>query len=179
MSAGDAEQPPAKDRSGVVYLSSVPTGMKAAKLRYTMSQFGEVNRIYLRKEPVWKYKKRLEQGGRKGRRFTDGWVEFVRKADAKRLEAELNGRNTGMKGRWEFAIWNVKYLHGFKWTHLQEALEREQREHLEKFREEDRKAREAAREFIKSAKTSLATRDMSKAPVLDDSDSDEEEDSGA
>ena len=164
-----------KDKSGVVYLSSIPPGMKVSKLRYIMNQYGDVNHIYLRKEPVWKYKKRLEQGGSKGRHFIDGWVEFVKKSDAKRLEKELNGKNTGMKGRWEFSIWNVKYLHGYKWTHLQEALEKEQREHLEKFKEEDQKARETAKKFIKSAKTSLATKAVSKAPVLDDDDDDEEE----
>ncbi|KAH0790771.1 pre-rRNA-processing protein esf2 [Histomonas meleagridis] len=166
-----------KDKSGLVYLSSIPLGMKASKVRYIMKQYGPVNRIYLRKEPLWKYKKRLSKGGKKGRVYVDGWIEFEKKSDAKNVEKALNSQTTGLRGRWQYNIWNVKYLHGFKWTHLQEALEKERKQHLDKFKEEDQKAKETAKKWLKSTKTSLITKSHSKAPNLesDETESEEEE----
>lgn len=34
-------------KSGVLYLSTIPTGMNVAKLREVLSQYGEIGRIYL------------------------------------------------------------------------------------------------------------------------------------
>ena len=34
-------------RSGVIYLSTIPTGMNVAKLREILSQYGELGRIYV------------------------------------------------------------------------------------------------------------------------------------
>jgi ESF2/ABP1 family protein len=146
-----------KFKTGLVYLGRIPPHMKSHKLRYILKRYGTVKRMFLRKEPLRKYKKRLEKGGRKGRLFLDGWVEFERKIDAKECEKQLNAQLTGLPGHWANDVWNIKYLHGFKWVHLEEALERERREHLDKFKEENEKARETAKKWLKQAKTTAVT----------------------
>ena len=169
-----------KFKTGVVYLSRIPPHMKAHKLRYILNQYGLVDRIYLRKEPLWKYKKRIERGGKKGRLFTDGWAEFKLKSDAKFCEQQLNGKTAQIRGRWQNDIWCVKYLHGFKWHHLEEALEKERKEHLSKLNEEDEKIRETAKRWLKQTKSTVLTKKASSVPKIkddDDNDDNDEEDS--
>jgi ESF2/ABP1 family protein len=159
-------------KTGLIYLGRIPPHMKSHKLRYILKQYGPLKRMYLRKEPLWRYKKRLEKGGRKGRLFVDGWAEFEKKIDAKECENQLNAKVTGLRGRWANDIWNIRYLHGFKWVHLEEALEKERREHLDRFKEENEKARETARKWLKQTKTTVAAGKRARQPHLD-----EEEDS--
>lgn len=69
-------------------------------------------------------KKRKQRGGNSGKNFTEGWVEFEDKADAKRVAAMLNGQQMGGKRRSAhyFDLWNIKYLPKFKWDHLTEEI---------------------------------------------------------
>lgn len=165
-------------KTGLVYLSRIPPHMNSHKLRYILNQYGLIDRLYLRKEPLWKYKKRIEKGGRKGRLYTDGWAEFKLKSEAKFCEQQLNGKTAQVRGRWQNDIWCVKYLHGFKWKHLEEALEKERKEHLTKFKEEDEKARQTAKNWLKQAKTTVYTKKSSAKPKFQD-DEDGDEDDGS
>ena len=168
----------ARYKTGLVYLSRIPPHMKSHKLRYILNTYGTVDRLYLRKEPLWKYKKRIENGGKKGRLFTDGWAEFKLKSEAKNCEKKLNGQTCALRGRWANDIWCVKYLHGFKWKNLEEELDKERNEHLAKFKEEDEKARETAKKWLKQTKTTAFTKKASAKPKVDDDEDDdyEEED---
>ena len=40
----------AQERTGVVYISRIPPGMRPTKVRHLMSQYGEVGRVYLQQE---------------------------------------------------------------------------------------------------------------------------------
>lgn len=40
----------AQARSGVIYISRIPPGMQPAKVRHLLSQYGEVERVYLQQE---------------------------------------------------------------------------------------------------------------------------------
>src|SRR5436189_1123774 len=80
----------ASKRSGVIYLSRIPPFMKPTKLRSLLSPFGEIGRIFLSPEDPSSYSRRIKAGGNKKRSFTDGWVEFVSKIDAKRAVELLN-----------------------------------------------------------------------------------------
>lgn len=40
----------AQDRAGVIYISRIPPGMQPAKVRFLMSAYGEVGRVYLQQE---------------------------------------------------------------------------------------------------------------------------------
>ena len=69
-------------------------------------------------------KKRKKSGGNSGKNFTEGWVEFEDKTDAKRVAAMLNGQQMGGKRRSAhyYDLWNIKYLPKFKWDHLTEEI---------------------------------------------------------
>jgi ESF2/ABP1 family protein len=40
----------AQNKTGVVYISRIPPGMRPTKVRHIMSQYGEVGRVYLQQE---------------------------------------------------------------------------------------------------------------------------------
>lgn len=111
-------------KSGVIYLSKIPPYMKPEKLKSMFSKYGEVNRIYLVPEDKTVYKRRVKKGGNKNMKYIEGWVEFVDKKIAKDVAEILNNQIVGGKKRnyYHDDIWNIKYLKGFKWTHLTEKL---------------------------------------------------------
>jgi ESF2/ABP1 family protein len=69
-------------------------------------------------------RKRKKQGGNSGRNFTEGWVEFEDKAEAKRVAASLNGQPMGGRRRSAhyYDLWTIKYLPKFKWDQLTEEI---------------------------------------------------------
>lgn len=77
-------------------------------------------------------------GSKKGRLFTEGWVEYQDKRVAKRVALSLNNCLIGGKrhSQWHDQIWNIKYLHRFKWTHLNERLAYEKAVHQQRLRTE-------------------------------------------
>ncbi|KAL3689809.1 hypothetical protein R1sor_016118 [Riccia sorocarpa] len=109
-----------KGKTGVVYLSRIPPHMKPLKLRHLLSQYGEVNRLYLAPEDNAARIRRKRAGGNSGKNFTEGWVEFVHKRDAKRIAAMLNGERMDPRRRsaYHYDLWTIKYLKRFKWDNL-------------------------------------------------------------
>lgn len=102
-----------KYKYGIIYLSYIPEGLNVKLLREIMSEFGEVGRIF------------LERDEKKKRCYLEGWIEFKKKRVAKSVAKTLNGtplqygrKHCKMNGQ----IWNIKYLHKFKWVHLTEQL---------------------------------------------------------
>lgn len=104
-------------KSGVVYLSRIPPFMKPAKLRSLLEPYGKINRIFLTPEDPAEHARRVRNGGNKKRCFTEGWVEFVKKKDAKKACDLLNAQTIGgKKSSWYHDdVWALKYLKGFKW----------------------------------------------------------------
>ncbi|KAH9316153.1 hypothetical protein KI387_024780, partial [Taxus chinensis] len=111
-------------RGGVCYLSRVPPHMKPLKLRQILSDYGEVLRIYLAPEDPGARLRRRRAGGNRGKEFTEGWVEFAKKSVAKKIASMLNGEQMGGKRRSShyYDLWNIKYLHKFKWDNLTEEI---------------------------------------------------------
>jgi len=113
-----------EDKRGIIYLSRIPPYMKIPKLRHTMSQFGDVERIYLKPEEYTSFQKRKKHGGNKKMKYTEGWIEFKKKKMAKLVAMSLN--NTPMGGPKSYYyrddIWNIKYLSKFKWFNLTEKM---------------------------------------------------------
>ncbi|KAL6311337.1 hypothetical protein AAG906_025623 [Vitis piasezkii] len=88
------------DKRGVCYLSRIPPHMDHVKLRHILSQYGEIQRIYLAPEGKQltlqlKYIKRA--GGFRGQVFSEGWVEFTKKTVAKRVAKMLNGEQIALE----------------------------------------------------------------------------------
>nr|GMD58372.1 pre-rRNA-processing protein ESF2 [Ipomoea batatas] len=111
-------------KRGICYLSRVPPHMNPVKLRQLLSQYGEIQRIYLVPEDPAAQMNRKRAGGFRGQEFSEGWVEFTKKSIAKRVAKMLNGQQIGGRKRSSFYydIWNIKYLSKFKWDDLTEEI---------------------------------------------------------
>lgn len=145
-----------KHKTGVIYLSKIPPYMKPAKLRQILSRFGEVDRLFLKKEDDQKHKQRVKSGGNKKTSFEEGWAEFIKKKDAKLCASTLNGNIIGgKKGNfYHDDIMNVKYLSGFKWADLTEQIARENDIRQSKLQLEISQANKLNAEFIRNVEKS-------------------------
>lgn len=112
------------DKRGVCYLSHIPPKMDPLKLRQLLSQYGEIQRIYLTPENPDARLHRKRAGGYRGQKFSEGWVEFTKKRIAKKVAETINGEQIGGRKRSIFYYdrWNIKYLSKFKWDDLTEEI---------------------------------------------------------
>ena len=125
-------------KRGIVYLARVPPRMGPAKVKTLLSDFGSITRIYLSEEDKTVRKKRKKAGGSGGKRYTEGWIEFESKKVAKLVGETLNmTRVANQKGSIHYDdLWSIKYLKGFKWSHLTEKVAYERRMREQKLRVE-------------------------------------------
>lgn len=139
-------------KSGVVYMSRIPPGMKPSALRSLLSPYGRLNRIFLAPEDPTVRARRKRAGGNKRVLFTEGWVEFVKKKEAKAACELLNGHNVGGKKGSFFRddIWNLVYLKGFKWHNLTEQITTENAERTSRMRAEISKSTKENKEFVRN-----------------------------
>ncbi|RWS26266.1 activator of basal transcription-like protein, partial [Leptotrombidium deliense] len=137
-----------EEHRGIIYLSFIPPGLNVQKVRKIFSEFGEVTNIYL--EPEKKHTKKGNKKVVKVRSYTEGWVEFRKKKIAKKIAAMLNGRQVGGKRRHQYydSIWNIKYLHRFKWSHLRDQLDYEKALRDQRLRLEVGQAKKEANFYI-------------------------------
>lgn len=114
-------------KTGVCYLSSIPPYMKPVKVRSVLARFGKLDRIFLKPEDPASHLKRVKYGGNKKRRFTEGWIEFVNKKEAKLCAETMNGNILGGKksSYYHDDVINIKYLSGFKWFDLTQQIAKE------------------------------------------------------
>ena len=142
----------AAKRSGVIYISRVPPFMKPHTLKHFLEPHAPkgIGRIFLTPEDHSAYLKRKKSGGNKKKSFTDGWVEFVSKKEAKNAASFLNGNIIGGKkgGYYHDDLWNIKYLNGFKWSHLTEQIAAENAEREARMREEIRRTKKENKAFL-------------------------------
>ncbi|KAF5228153.1 hypothetical protein FANTH_14575 [Fusarium anthophilum] len=147
-------------KSGVVYLSRIPPFMKPAKLRSLLEPYGTINRIFLAPEDPASHARRVRAGGNKKRSYTEGWVEFTKKKDAKAVCDLLNANTIGGKkgSYYHDDLWNLLYLKGFKWHNLTEQIAAENAERASRMRAEISKSTKENKEFV---------RNVEKAKMLD------------
>ncbi|KAH3686585.1 hypothetical protein WICPIJ_002429 [Wickerhamomyces pijperi] len=151
-----------KGKTGVVYLSKIPPYMKPAKMRQILSRFGEVDRLFLKKETTQKHKKRVQSGGNKKDMYEEGWAEFIRKKDAKLAAETLNGNILGgKKGNFYYDdVMNIKYLSGFKWIDLTQQISKENEIRESKLLMEVSQAKKLNSAFIKNVEKSKMVQNM-------------------
>lgn len=139
-------------KSGVVYISRVPPFMKPQTLKHFLEPHARkgLGRIFLTPEDHTAHAKRVKNGGNKKKSFTDGWVEFKSKKEAKIAAEMLNGNIIGgKKGNfYHDDLWNMKYLKGFKWNHLTEQIANENAERAARTQQEIRKTRKENKAFV-------------------------------
>lgn len=159
-------------KTGVVYFSSIPPYMKPAKMRQILTRFGEVDRLFLKREDEHKYKQRVRFGGNKKAKYEEGWAEFIRKRDAKLCAETLNGNILGGKkgSFYHDDILNVKYLSGFKWADLTEQIARENDIRQAKIELEMSQANKLNAEFIKNVEQSKMLHNIKESKKRKNSD---------
>jgi len=111
-------------RSGVLYMSRVPIGMKIIDIRKLLDDYG-IERCYF-----VPFKKKLQNiDGKRVQAYKEGWIEFEDKLYAKLAEYQLNGKPIGgnKKCIYRDELWNLKYLHKFKWNDLVESMTMEKK----------------------------------------------------
>ena len=71
---------------------------------------------------------------------------------AKRVAMALNNNKVGGKkrARWHEELWNIKYLHRFKWGHLNEKLAYERAVHNQRLRAEISQVKKESHFFIQN-----------------------------
>ncbi|TQS36472.1 hypothetical protein Golomagni_03078 [Golovinomyces magnicellulatus] len=148
-------------RSGVVYLSRIPPYMKPSKLRSLLEPYGKINRIFLTPEDASSHSRRVRNGGNKKRSFVDGWVEFVKKSDAKAACELLNARIIGgKKGTYYHDdVWNLLYLKGFKWNNLTEQIAAENAERASRMRAEISRTTKENKEYLQNVERAKMLQD--------------------
>ncbi|CCC67129.1 hypothetical protein NCAS_0A05710 [Naumovozyma castellii] len=164
-------------KTGVVYLSRIPPYMKPAKMRQILSKFGEIDRLFLKRENDQKHTRRIKGGGNKKAMYEEGWGEFIRKRDAKLCAMTLNGNIIGgKKGTfYHDDILNVKYLPGFKWADLTEQIARENDIRQSKLEMEISQANKLNAEFIRNVEQSKMLHNMKKSKKRNNDEQVEEE----
>lgn len=165
-----------KHKTGVIYLSSIPPYMKPAKMRQILSRFGQVDRLFLKREADDKHKRRLKSGGNKKTMYEEGWAEFIRKRDAKLCAITLNGNIIGgKKGTfYHDDILNVKYLPGFKWADLTEQIARENDVRQAKLEIDISQANKLNADFIRNVEQSKMIQNIQKSKKRNDPDGSDE-----
>lgn len=146
----------AAKKTGVIYISRIPPFMKPATLKHYLSPYGDIGRVFLTPEDPVAQKQRVRNGGNKKKSFTDGWVEFSNKKDAKAAAETLNGNIIGgKKGNfYHDDMWNMKYLTGFKWSHLTEQIANENAERAARLRAEVARTRRENKSFVEDVERS-------------------------
>ncbi|KAJ0118688.1 pre-rrna-processing protein esf2 [Diaporthe amygdali] len=137
-------------KSGVVYISRIPPFMKPHKLRSLLGNYGTINRIFLAPEDPMAHQRRVRNGGNKKKMYTEGWVEFVSKKDAKAVCEMLNAQTIGGKkgSYYRDDIWTLKYLNGFKWHHLTEQIAAENAERSSRMMAELTREKKGNKDFV-------------------------------
>jgi ESF2/ABP1 family protein len=106
-------------------MSQVPPYMHPDGLRKQLEKRFDIGRIFLQAEAeniTWSRKK---MGGNRKLKYTEGWIEFEKKKDAKMAALVLNNQLMGGKKRHNMFhddTWNLLYLSKFKWSNLTEKL---------------------------------------------------------
>lgn len=151
-----------KHKTGVVYLSTIPPYMKPTKMRQILSKFGEVDRLFLKREDEKAHKQRVRSGGNKKVMYVEGWAEFIRKRDAKLCAETLNGNTIGGKkgSFYHDDIMNLKYLPGFKWADLTDQIARENDIRQSKLDMEISQANKLNAEFTRNVERSKMLQNM-------------------
>ncbi|KAJ3579163.1 hypothetical protein NPX13_g1400 [Xylaria arbuscula] len=143
-------------RSGVIYISRIPPFMKPGTVRTIFEKFGKINRVYLAPEDAQVRARRLQQGQNRKKNFNEGWLEYMKKSDAKAAVDTLNGTTlaaVGMAKKGSYYrddIWSLRYLKGFKWHNLTEQIAAETAERQSRMRAEISKSTKENKEFVRN-----------------------------
>ena len=155
-------------RSGVLYMSRIPIGMKIIDIRRLLEDYGI-------QRPLKKKLKNVD--GKRVQAYKEGWIEFEDKLYAKLAEYELNGKPIGgnRKCIYRDELWNLKYLHKFKWNDLVESMTLEKKIQEKKLKMEIKQSDRVNNFIVKNYEKSKKY--LNKKRELEKNDDDDNKDS--
>ena len=128
---------------GIVFIGRIPPGMTPGLIRTLLERYAPIDRIYLSPNRIKSSKIK----------FTEGWVEFLDKKQAKQTAALLNGQTIGgcrgSKKAYSHDLWCLKYLSKFKWIHLTEKIAYERATREQKLHNEIAQAKKENELYLK------------------------------
>ncbi|CAI9552410.1 unnamed protein product [Staurois parvus] len=150
---------------GIIYLGHIPPRLRPRHIRNMLSVHGEVGRIFLQVEGVFFFftfladraiRNKKKKAGSNARDFIEGWVEFRDKRVAKLVATSLNNSPMGTrkKNRFHDDLWNMKYLHRFRWSHLSERLAIERQVRKQRMRTEVSQAKRETNFYLQNVERS-------------------------
>jgi ESF2/ABP1 family protein len=135
------------NQPGVIYITSLPPSMEVPKLRSLLCKFGEIKRVFMKKETSTQKRQVC-------------WVEFVDKKIAKQVAENCNGMTMestlqGITARKKLRavegdIWCMRYLPKFTWNDLEEHLRGKKRSRANLLGNEIQKAEEEVDYLLKN-----------------------------
>ena len=132
-------------------MSRIFPHMKPSRLRSLLTPYAPsgINRIFLTPETQESHSRRVRNGGSTRKTFTDGWIEFVDKREARIAVETLNTQTIGGKkgSYYHDDVWNLVFLEGFKWQDLTREIAAENAERANRMRAELTKTRREDRLF--------------------------------
>ncbi|CAE6420374.1 unnamed protein product [Rhizoctonia solani] len=142
----------AQQKAGIIYISRIPPGMRPAKVKHLMSNYGKVGRVFLQQEDPKRAYLRKKHTTTKKVHYTEGWVEFESKYVARSVAEMLNAQPIGGKkgSRWRDDIWTMKYLPKFKWNMLTEQVAQEAAAHTARLRVELSQSKAEQRDYLRN-----------------------------
>ncbi|XP_001371676.1 activator of basal transcription 1 [Monodelphis domestica] len=145
---------------GIIYLGHIPPCLRPLHVRNLLSAHGEIGRVFFQSEE--RHGRRKKSSGLGGSRggpsldYSEGWVEFRDKRVAKLVVASLHNTPMGTqrRSRFRYDLWNLKYLHRFKWSHLSERLAYERHVRQQRVRAEISQAKRETDFYLQSVEKS-------------------------
>ncbi|SOV21986.1 small subunit rRNA processing protein, putative [Plasmodium sp. DRC-Itaito] len=117
-----------ESKRGIIYLSYVPIGLNVSRIREIFCKYGEIDKIHLNKineedMNIISNEKSDEKKKKKKRnnKYQDGYIEFMNKKDAIKVESLLNNHPIGGKKRKNILrehFWHIKYIKNMTWNDL-------------------------------------------------------------
>ncbi|KAJ5121513.1 Nucleotide-binding alpha-beta plait [Penicillium bovifimosum] len=157
-------KPPKKDKSGVIYFSSLPPYLKPFALKGLLEKrgFDGITKVFL--APLLPSAAGHKQRSNKRKLYTEGWVEFKNRKTAKICAETLNATIVGgPKSSWYHDdVWNIKYLRRYTWSDLMEQIQRERAEREARMRIETSRAQKEAKVFIEGVENGRVADGMAK-----------------
>ncbi|SOV75151.1 small subunit rRNA processing protein, putative [Plasmodium sp. gorilla clade G3] len=118
-----------ESKRGIIYLSYVPIGLSVSKIREIFCKYGDIDKIHLNKideEDMsiiskGKSDEKKQKKKRNNNKYQDGYIEFLNKKDAIKVESLLNNQPIGGKKRKNILrehFWHIKYIKNMTWNDL-------------------------------------------------------------
>ncbi|KAJ3415167.1 RNA-binding ATPase activator esf2 [Chytridiales sp. JEL 0842] len=144
------------NRTGVIYISRPPPFLKPQKLRQLLAPYGPIGRIYMNPEDPKITARRKKYRGNKRQNYTEAWVEFENKKQARRTAELLHLRSVDPRkgSRYHDDLWNIKYLPRFKWHHLTDQVAYERAVRQQRLRVEMEGVKRENKMYLKNVEKS-------------------------